>query len=846
MFKNNDEKYIKRLIQRNEVILFLGAGFSLDAKNKLNENFPKGWELGKKIWNFLGYEGEYDDTSLSEMYQVFLDSGKRSKIDKVDFLENNLLTSSIPEIYDGVAEPYWYKIYTLNVDDLLDKVYRAKNKNIDVLKYPKDEFKERDQSLFKTQIVHLNGKLPCSPDELIFSYKQYTKAALKEQRLYAQFVFEYATKPVIFIGTDLNEPLFEKYIEAREGKQGYSESRPKSFLITPSLSQIKKENLKNLYNIVHIKGKTSDFLNWIKSIVHELPERNEILKNTFPNFIDISSYSKVSNTKRESIKEFSEAFNRIPSDYVLKGGRSLFLLGATPKWEDIFQERDVDRTSTDELFDYVNEKLSSENELNVLSLTGTAGSGKSTILKRLGLRLSQSGVTTFLSYSDCFPKFRHITNVVENIKGRVVLIFDNAENVLSFLPNLLKELNKLEETPIIILSTRPNHLNNLTTKLEPILKLKKFVISDLNDEEIYSLIGKLKKENLLGKLNGKTKSQQYNAFRYVAKKQILIALKEATSGLKFNEIIKNEFEEIGNVEAKTLCLCVALSTQLGYTNSKQDFVGFTKGTYAEALHHLNNTLRGTIITAGPTENKIMLRHRILADYIIKYCANLEMLKDAYIRVLSVLAPELKISQGYSRKFNLYRSLINHRSLYKLFKNNIEHARFIYDSVSPFFDDDAQFWLQYSSLEIEGREGDLDLAENYLSQAESLSPTSYYIQTAKCNLLYKKSEIQTEFNDAFQYKEEADLIANDLILSDGSEDPYIFHIYSRGVYNYIKNWVMTKEIKAKMLKELLNRIKTGINLHPSNERLETIYNSVNRAYLNLGIANDIEDPEIPLF
>jgi len=58
--------------------------------------------------------------------------------------------------------------------------------------------------------------------------------------------------------------------------------------------------------------------------------------------------------------------------------------------------------------------------------------------------------------------------------------------------------------------------------------------------------------------------------------------------------------------------------------------------------------------------------------------------------------------------------------------------------------------------------------------------------------------------------------------------------------------MTKEIKAKMLKELLNRIKTGINLHPSNERLETIYNSVNRAYLNLGIANDIEDPEIPLF
>lgn len=846
MFENNDEKYIKRLIQRNEVILFLGAGFSLDAKNKLNENFPKGWELGKKIWEFLGYKGDYDDSPLSEMYQVFLDSGKRSKKDKIDFLEKNLLTSSIPDIYNEVANPYWYKIYTLNVDDLLDKVYRNKNKQIDVLKYPKDEFKERDQSLFKTQIVHLNGKLPCNPDELIFSYKQYTKAALKEQRLYAHFVFEYATKPVIFIGTDLNEPLFEKYIEAREGKQGYSESRPKSFLITPSLSQIKKENLKNLYNIVHVEGKSGDFLEWLKNISGELPDKEEILKNTFPNFIDILSYSKVSSTKRESIKEFSEAFNRIPTDYKLKGGRSLYLLGASPKWEDIFQERDVSRTSTDDLYEYVTKKLKVENELQVVSLSGTAGSGKSTILKRLGLRLSQSGITTFLSYSDCFPKFRHIVNVLENIKGRVVLIFDNAENVLSLLPNFIKELNKLEETPLIILSTRPNHLNNLTTKLEPILKLKKFSIPDLNDDEIYSLIEKLKRENLLGKLNGKSKSQQYHAFRYVAKKQILIAMKEATSGLKFNEIIKNEFEEIESLEAKTLCLCVALNTQLGYTNSKQDFVGFTKVTYAEALHHLNNTLKGTIITAGPTDNKLMLRHRILADYIVKYCANLEMLKDAYIRVLSVLAPELKKSQGYSRKFNLYRNLINHKALYKLFKNNIEHARFIYDSISSFFDDDSQFWLQYSSLEIEGREGDLDLAENYLSQAESLSPYSYYIQTAKCNLLYKKSEIQTDFNDAFQYKEEADLIANELILSDGSEDPYIFHIYSRGVYNFIKNWIITKETKAKMLKELLGRIKTGISLHPSNERLETIYNSVNRAYLNLGISNDVEDPEIPLF
>ena len=37
MFKENDAKYIKRLIGRNEVVLFLGSGFSRDAENKLKE-----------------------------------------------------------------------------------------------------------------------------------------------------------------------------------------------------------------------------------------------------------------------------------------------------------------------------------------------------------------------------------------------------------------------------------------------------------------------------------------------------------------------------------------------------------------------------------------------------------------------------------------------------------------------------------------------------------------------------------------------------------------------------------------------------------------------------------------
>lgn len=69
MFEKNDEEYLLRVLGLNQVILFLGAGFSYDAKNLLGENIPTGFTLAKKMWDLLSYEEDYDTTiPLSEIY----------------------------------------------------------------------------------------------------------------------------------------------------------------------------------------------------------------------------------------------------------------------------------------------------------------------------------------------------------------------------------------------------------------------------------------------------------------------------------------------------------------------------------------------------------------------------------------------------------------------------------------------------------------------------------------------------------------------------------------------------------------------------------------------------------
>jgi hypothetical protein len=129
MFNSNDEKYLKRLIGNNQVVLFLGSGFSRSVQNRQNEKFPTGIELGKKIWTFLGYDEEFDNTPLPEMYQAFINSGKKL-YEKKDFLESTLLCGTLPEIYQELANPYWYKIYTTNVDDIVTLIYRKAGKRM--------------------------------------------------------------------------------------------------------------------------------------------------------------------------------------------------------------------------------------------------------------------------------------------------------------------------------------------------------------------------------------------------------------------------------------------------------------------------------------------------------------------------------------------------------------------------------------------------------------------------------------------------------------------------------------------------------------------------------------------
>ena len=323
---SDDEAYLLRRLGRNDCVLFLGAGFPRDATNRFLQPMPLSSDLCHALWGFLGYPGEWDGTPLPDMYQALLTSGKTYS-DISTFLEERLLTSEIPDAYDQITQPFWYRIYTTNVDDLLTRVYKrvARSPTLQLLGFPRDEIAERDQTLDRLQAVFLHGRLPCRPDELTFSVRQFARRASVHSPLYQAFVSDYSTRPTVFIGTELNEPLFWQHLEVREQRQrGISEQRPKSFLIAPQVSPPKAAQLAQL-NVVPVLASTGEFLDWLASA--ELPSRKSVLRQTIPAVVRLFEAVEHREPIHGALAEFGGSVPPCPYEFVHHGGS--FIL---PAW----------------------------------------------------------------------------------------------------------------------------------------------------------------------------------------------------------------------------------------------------------------------------------------------------------------------------------------------------------------------------------------------------------------------------------------------------------------------------------------------------------------------------------
>lgn len=829
--EKNDIEYLMRHLSRADVVLFLGAGFSTEAENIEKEKLPNSRRLAEQLWEYLGYATKFDGSSLGIVYQAAL-KHPRGTSSLFDFLRSKLRVVSCPEWYRLIAKWYWHRIYTTNVDNLVQFIYEryAKTVGLEVVVAPA-EYHERDAFLRTVQLVMLNGSLEDPKRGLTFAPREYGRRAAEQDVWYDHFVRDFSERPTVFVGTELDEPLLWQYIAVRQRRAAHiKERRPKSFIVCQSISKAKQDALSE-FNVFPVEATAEEFLELLAKAQERTATREEMLRSIDPTLATLFELQTEGASGKELrlAEAFFSVFRPIHYRESEKANRSHFLLGSPPTWEDMHAHLDAEREINGQVQALVENVLASDSRTTpVIILSGPAGSGKTTIAKRVSLSLASHAHPVYFAESDVRPLPQPILSYLYSVNQQVILFFDNATSDLRLIAELILSCSGLRFKPVIVLSARTNELAIRRYLLQGVENLREIRVPNLSEPDIDAILAKLEAHGLLGDLKKLTAPQRSQVFSQKAKKQILIAMREATRGKGFDEIIQDEFSGIQPLEARLLYLVAALPSMNHSTIRRGQLIASTDLSPSEALSLIEDNLSGILLPYENDTQRLQIRHPLIAEYVVGQVCPRALLAEAYIRFLQVLAhdvPPIRERRG-SRLFRVYRDTINHTALHSVFLKQVPLCRKIYESIGHHFQEDGHYWLQYGLYELEF--GDLDFAENFLLQADALMHEDPWVRTSIGYLMARKGVEAHSLMAAEEFFNRGVEILRGEIATT-KQNPYPYHVLGSQGLAFIRRWV-PKSSQAERLRELHREVAEGCKKYPLASQLQNLADAIKKAEL----------------
>lgn len=825
-------EHLKAQVRNGNLVLFTGAGFSLNAKNLEGTNLPLASELAKEIWKLCYPEEPFDPQStLQDLYQAAL---TRNRNALASLLQRKLTvrSESLPSFYAVWLAIPWERVYTLNIDDLPRAVDRqfglprspASISGVD----PKSKPPPSRDNRSVLEIIHLNGTLDDAPAGVTFSTTQYSQRLARHDATYERLVSDLASHPFVFVGTNLDETPLWQHIEMRgeRGARNLRELRPRSYLISPSLSRARRDLLEE-YNVIWIQQTAEEFAAELEEMHHESQ----------------LGHQRHAKASRRVLSPYSIPF----VDELIKNSNtnksSQFLIGAEPEWHDIQTGRAIPRTHDSQLLLVASSLIESSGDgkntasgqNKLLVITGTAASGKSTGLMRLAAALSAAGSRVAWIGSDTEPSAREIRLLAQS-QDRLpdVIAIDEADRYGSELAAIVSDLTVIPHIRLIVVAVRGSKMARVLPPDRLPYPVHEESVPGLSDHDIEALLESLDRDNKLGALKGLSHPVRVSKLREKSGRQLLVAMMEATSGQRFEEKVLDEWRDLQD-EGQAVYGLITLATSLR-AHLQKDEVLIGLGDIAGGLHgnEILNTLENLAnrhIIVGKEENRYRTRHRHIADVLLEALEASGQLETLHIRLAYVAAAKFgHLQQRSDKRAWLLKRLINHDFLFN--RIGLTGARKLYDRVEHFLAWDYHYLLQRGSLEVEA--GDIHAAENYLAQACSMAESDPYVRTAYAYMLFKRATTNPSALGATGWVDEAVSILVDQIESRGKEDRFPAHVLGSQTLSWIRRGNIILSEKERFLRMVHRHVRQVAQYHPRETDINELARDVQRQLLGIAI------------
>ena len=676
-----DPELIKRVAEgvfRREYSLLLGAGASLGAIGGNGEPLPSGPELLDQLVSDFAIETEGQAISLRRAYEA----AKRKDPEKLEAVIRGQFTHCKPSWQSLLAQFQWHRVWTLNIDDVIETVLRSQGISCDRFNWT-SAF--RDSSRSECQVVHLHGFAKNPEDDglgssLVFSMAEYATTLMDARAWHRVFADEFTDHPFIVLGASLSEefdlqPALSK--TAATSTWGFP-----SVIVLKEVNSLERDELEAL-GLTVVEASAHEFM----ARVQEETERHaRQLGGLYGQFIDAKA--------ARFLQQFIDLRRFEPhSDKSSRG----FYLGFEPQWKNILDDDDAELKTTEAAFAAMrNESEIEEHRQQIHILTGIAGTGKSTGLLRVARHFIASGSPTFLFRGE---EDLDIAATIHWLKRmpRTVLVFDNCAEFADSFDELAVKCESEEVRLLALGAERTSRRSFLAQKIAArfLCLWNEYQYRGLTDVDIDSLLDKLSDRRRLGRITRWNRTSQEAYFTKTAARRLFEGMANLEGGQGFRTRIKKEFEEIEDPQMQRLYAAACVAYELGYPLPMGVAVQVS-GMGAIELAELGSREGQDLLLVA--ERGVRPSHRITASLVVAAALSPEMRFEAMERLAFALAPhtDSRAIVERTRPYRLLRRLMDQETVKRLLRP--DEGRRLYEIMEGPYDWNGRFWEQRALFE----------------------------------------------------------------------------------------------------------------------------------------------------
>ena len=708
--------YMVDKISSGQCILFVGAGLAQTCEGENGTKGPSTVELARLVsTRFLGRNEEQDNLALAADYSLAF----HNKYDIDLFIRRQLIALKPSPAALTIPRVPWKAIYTTNYDLIIENSYDSVSNPVQLVQpiysnlTPISNLPDGTIPLYKLHGCISRIDSPESP--LAITYEETAKARDMRRRLFRRLADDLSEYAVLYVGYSRMDTFFQDVLGEIVDECGGVNGLRRSFALTPGAKEYEKLAWDRNRKISLINTYAEEFFPWLLESVSVHTESEEAKESSLE-----GALPEVPKLGHDDIRAIRDHY-AFPLEAMRVGLANAqdFYKGNQPQWADIAADHDSRREVSEEVI-LALVGHADVTQLRTVVLFGEAGSGKSTLVKRICADLLNDWKLPVVAVrNQRSMDYTVLRPLIQALSTRLYIAVDDIEDRIQELEDFISAARRDKADITILGCARLNEWGYKNQSHGLAFDLS-FDLHYLTTPEIDALLEKLEIAGQLGVLAQQTPTERRQAFIRRADRQLLVALREATEGARFDQIIQDEYSAIPEEASREayLLICSVYQAKVPMrAGVLRRLTGVPFDDFQEKI--LNPAERVIIEDKEDDELVYRARHPIVAQIVADYKIPTAVERlSVYRRIMESL--DLGISddrlayQRLSRSRELADSLISY-SLKAAFYKACRDANPV-DATA------AQHWA-IAAIDA----GRFDTAQRQLGAARDLDPRDKSIQ-----------------------------------------------------------------------------------------------------------------------